>query len=148
MIKINIINTQNLWLNLSKVLFFFLLFANFHSNASQRLIEDDTLRFSYPKDTILLGKVNEGDVITKAFTITNNYNENVVVNQVYPSCGCTTTQTEGFVLKPNQSKEIDFKFNATGMDGTYLKSLIIITDRGAFTVNFKVSVGDSLIISE
>jgi len=133
----NILAKKNLWSPVSKVLFLLVMLCGFQFSGYSI---DDSLKFTYPKQTIELGSIEDGTVLDFKFTVTNNYDTIVEVMQIHPSCGCTIVETQSFKLSPGESKEISIKFNSSGRIGPNYKEIHVLTDKGMLTVSFNVTV--------
>jgi hypothetical protein len=105
------------------------------------LAQNETIdRISYPKEIIKLGPVQEGEIVKFSFTLKNISKQAVEITQIHPSCGCTTTEMEAFVLKAKKSKKIPMSFNSDGRPGTNYKEIHILSSEGMFVVKFEVEV--------
>ncbi|MCO6494780.1 MAG: DUF1573 domain-containing protein [Bacteroidetes bacterium] len=100
----------------------------------------DSLLFDFPRDTMNLGTVNEGEIVPFSFTVKNNYETIVYVSQVYPSCGCTKAEIDTFYLYPQESKKLNFNFDSNGRPGMNYRIIRVFTEKGLFDVRFKVNV--------
>lgn len=132
--------SKNLCNICSKVLFIFVLICRVSSSASA--INGDTLHFDFPRDTLDLGIVKEGEIVHFSFTVKNNYETIVHINQVYPTCGCTKTDEaiDAFYLYPEESKVLSFNFDSNGRVGLNYRLIRVFTEKGLFDVYFKVYV--------
>lgn len=129
---------KNLYTLRLKVLFL-LGFALFYSSKS--VAQDDAIKsISYPKEIIKLNTVEEGEIVKFSFTLKNTSKQAVEITQIHPSCGCTTTEVEAFVLKPKKSKTIKMSFNSDGRPGTNYKEIHIMSSEGMFVVKFEIVV--------
>lgn len=58
------------------------------------------------------GKIKQGVPVTTYFTVTNISDKPVMINEVVPSCGCTTPEWSKEPLAPNASAKIKVGYNA------------------------------------
>lgn len=74
------------------------------------------------------GNVNQGDVVTHTFVITNNGGDVLKINDVKASCGCTAANPDKKELKPGESTNIVVSFNSKGRRGPQLKTVTVTTN--------------------
>lgn len=97
-------------------------------------------------DTAQFGKVYAGDTVFYDFGFTNIGNEDLIIKQAWPACGCTTpTFTEG-AIKPGERGVIKVQFRSAGFAGqTMVKQIIVINNGAEKYAVFKVKVVDKAI---
>jgi Protein of unknown function (DUF1573) len=97
-------------------------------------------------DTAQFGKVYAGDTFFYDFGFTNIGNEDLIIKQAWPACGCTTpTFTEG-AIKPGERGVIKVQFRSAGFAGqTMVKQIIVINNGAEKYAVFKVKVVDKAI---
>lgn len=111
---------------------------------NQEISAQANLKFDV--DTANFGKVYDGDTVFYEFWFTNTGNENLIIKQAWPACGCTTpTFTEG-AIKPGERGVIKVEFRSKGFAGNNLVKQIIVINNGAerYAV-FKVKVVDKAL---
>lgn len=74
------------------------------------------------------GNINQGDVVTHTFVITNNGGDLLKINDVRASCGCTAANPDKKELKPGESTNIVVSFNSKGRKGPQLKTVTVSTN--------------------
>lgn len=76
------------------------------------------------------------------FNLTNVWTNEIVINQVHPSCGCTTAKMPAtpWHLAPGASGEIEAKVNLAGKMGLVTKTLTFYTSVGNRIVTLKVQM--------
>lgn len=76
------------------------------------------------------GKFSEKDpVVTYTFNFTNVGEQNLVIHQSIPSCGCTVTEYTKDPVKPGEKGQIKVTYNGTGkFPGHFKKSITVITN--------------------
>ncbi|MBC8003070.1 MAG: DUF1573 domain-containing protein [Opitutaceae bacterium] len=77
-----------------------------------------------------------------AFSVTNNSNAEVVINQVRPSCGCTIAElpSNPWKLAPGASGTTYATISFVGKTGVITKSLYVDSTAGAQTLMIRVNV--------
>jgi hypothetical protein len=97
-------------------------------------------------DTANFGKVYDGDTVHYEFWFTNIGNEDLIIKQAWPACGCTTPVfTEG-AIKPGERGVIKVEFRSAGFAGHNLTKQIIVINNGAERyANFKAKVVDKAL---
>ncbi|MDX2286927.1 MAG: DUF1573 domain-containing protein [Bacteroidia bacterium] len=71
------------------------------------------------------GTVLEGEKVTHAFKFTNTGKQDLVLESVKASCGCTATEPKDKVIKPGASSEIVAVFDSRGREGQQDKSITV-----------------------
>lgn len=78
---------------------------------------------TFDLDTLMAGAVAERKV-----TIKNTGNEQLIIEKVEASCGCTGTLLSSDKLKPGESGEIKISFNSKNFNGQIHKVVTIISN--------------------
>ena len=73
------------------------------------------------------GKVAAGAEQSCTFDFINDGGQDLVIERIYASCGCTTTTAGNMIVKPGQPSEISVKFEA-GSAGKVKKQVIVYTN--------------------
>jgi len=60
------------------------------------------------------GDINQGDVVTHSFVISNTGGDLLKISSVKASCGCTAANPDKNELKPGESTNIVVTFNSKG----------------------------------
>ena len=74
------------------------------------------------------GKAIEGEKITYAYKFTNTGKQDLIIESVKASCGCTATEPKEKVIKPGMSSEIVATFNSSGRVGKQYKTITVKTN--------------------
>jgi hypothetical protein len=74
------------------------------------------------------GKVKEGEVLVHKFSLKNESSKVMQITSVNTTCGCTTSYVKQNSLKPQESTDIEVKFNTKGYSGSTLKFIYVNTD--------------------
>ncbi|MEL6675438.1 MAG: DUF1573 domain-containing protein [Bacteroidota bacterium] len=89
------------------------------------------------------GVVIEGEVVKIAYKFTNTGKEDLVIENVRASCGCTATAPKDKIIKPGQTSEIMAEFNSRGRSGKQNKSITVRSndpDNGTIMLRLLVEV--------
>lgn len=129
---------------MNKIFIFFALFISYFFIESNEIKAQALLKFDV--DTAQFGKVYAGDTVFYDFGFTNIGNEDLIIKQAWPACGCTTpTFTEG-AIKPGERGVIKVQFRSAGFAGqTLVKQIIVINNGAEKYAVFKVKVVDKAI---
>lgn len=92
---------------------------------NHKIVTIDTVQTVF--DTIRMGRVNEGEVLSGAFAIANKSEKPAVIANVVTGCGCTTVDYDTKPIKPNEERVINFLFDTRGRRGWQLKSIEVVT---------------------
>lgn len=89
-------------------------------------------KIQFEKTSHNFGQFSESDAIqTCVFTFTNAGNQPLVLNNVVPSCGCTTPTYTKTPIAPGEKGEIKVKYNGTGKYPARFKKSITVRTNGS-----------------
>ncbi|MBX3746489.1 MAG: DUF1573 domain-containing protein [Verrucomicrobiae bacterium] len=71
------------------------------------------------------GRVGAGQVVKHDFVFTNTGNATLVLTEVRPGCGCTTSGTWDSEVEPGRTGRIPIQFNSGGFSGRTSKSISV-----------------------
>ncbi|MCB0328323.1 MAG: DUF1573 domain-containing protein [Bdellovibrionales bacterium] len=74
------------------------------------------------------GAVAQGDKVTHSFLLKNLGDENLEIQRVVPSCGCTVSTLEKNSLAPGEETSLNVDFDTRGMSGPKVKTVRIYTN--------------------
>lgn len=74
------------------------------------------------------GKVLEGEKVSYAYKFVNTGKDDLIIESVKASCGCTATAPKDKVIKGGQSSEIVATFDSRGRKGKQSKSITVKTN--------------------
>ncbi|WP_298391090.1 DUF1573 domain-containing protein [Hydrotalea sp.] len=115
------------------ILFIFLTAAFAVMGHAQITNADISKQFTFTNDNFDFGKIPYGKPAEYTLTITNIGKDTATLDDVRPSCGCTTPQFErGNKFAPGQSATVVLGFNGNTL-GTFYKTA------GIFLNNYKLS---------
>jgi uncharacterized cupredoxin-like copper-binding protein len=93
------------------------------------------------------GNINQGDVVTHTFVISNNGGDILKILDVKASCGCTAAKPEMNELKPGESTNIVVSFNSKGRKGPQTKT-ITVTTNDPEKQNVLLTIKGNVVVSE
>ena len=71
------------------------------------------------------GKIKEGEVVKHKFKFTNTGTNDLILENVKPSCGCTALDWPKAPIAPGKTGEIEAQFNSAGKSGPQTKYITI-----------------------
>lgn len=103
---------------LSTVLFTFIFFAEIFAQPNAVI---KPMSYNY-------GSIVQDSVVTTIFVITNEGTDNLKINDIKASCGCTAAVVGKTDLKPGESTDIKVSFDSKGKSGKQDKTITVITN--------------------
>jgi hypothetical protein len=91
-------------------------------------IKKGTASITVEKSEYDFGTVNEGDVVSKTFLVTNSGKIDLVITDAKVTCGCTVPAWPKAPIKPGETKEVKVKFNTAGKRNRQRKDITLITN--------------------
>lgn len=80
---------------------------------------------SYPEESFNFGEIKEGEVVSHVFKFTNTGDHPFQIDNVKPSCGCTTPDWSKEPIEPGKEGFVKVEFNSKGKKGVQNKSVTI-----------------------
>lgn len=77
------------------------------------------------KQIIDLGEINDNETIKKEFTVKNNGNKTIIIEDIRIPCICNTVELSNYTLAPNESTKVTMSFNPKGYSGQTVKSIYL-----------------------
>jgi uncharacterized cupredoxin-like copper-binding protein len=74
------------------------------------------------------GDINQGDIVTYSFVISNSGGDVLLIKDVKASCGCTAAKPDKNELNPGESTNILVTFNSKGRKGPQSKTVNVSTN--------------------
>lgn len=74
------------------------------------------------------GTIKEGEVVKHKFIFTNIGDVPLVISDVKPTCGCTTTNFTKTPVMPNGQGEIELQFDSSGKAGPQHKPVTVLAN--------------------
>lgn len=93
------------------------------------------------EDSYDFGEIIQGDVVKHTFVIKNTGSNNLILENVKPSCGCTALDWPKEPIAPGATAEIEAQFNSTGKLGAQHKN-ITITYNGEMRIAYLSFTGN------
>jgi hypothetical protein len=82
-------------------------------------------RLSLDRSTHNFGTINQGDIVTTNFELTNTGKSELIIYKTKASCGCTASELEKSKLKPGEKTTLKVTYNSAGKSGQDSKSVTI-----------------------
>ena len=76
--------------------------------------------------TYNFGRITEGKKVIHIYKFKNVGNEDLVIKNVLPSCGCTAVLISNEIIEPGKTGEIKLDFNTYGRAGSTRKTVLVI----------------------
>lgn len=80
---------------------------------------------SYIEDFFDFGSIAQGEVVSHTFRFVNKGNDNLIIKDIIPDCGCTRSKIDKMNFKPNEEGRIEVIFDSKGWRGMQYKSVTI-----------------------
>lgn len=74
------------------------------------------------------GRVMQGQKVTHEFSIQNTGDEDLILQRISPSCGCTAAAVASTTIKPGTKENVRVTFNTAGMYGNKSKIVSVLTN--------------------
>lgn len=87
--------------------------------------------------------VEEGKTLTVKFTFKNAGDQNLIIDKVSPSCGCTATKFDR-ITKPGQKGTVILDLDTTGINGAFRKTAAVATNDSSQPVLTLVLLGETM----
>ncbi|MFO7869684.1 MAG: DUF1573 domain-containing protein [Bacteroidales bacterium] len=87
-----------------------------------------TTTVSYDQKILDLGTITSGEIITNTFTFTNTGNNDLYIQDVQASCGCTATDYSKKPVKPGEKGYISVTFNTQNRQGKQSKTITVFAN--------------------
>lgn len=88
--------------------------------------EPDATTLQFEHQEFDFGTIKQGDVVKHTFVFTNTGEFDAIIENVKPSCGCTSLKAPTEPIPPGEKGEIEIEFNSAGKSGHQDKSVTII----------------------
>ena len=72
--------------------------------------------------------INEGDVVSQDFVVTNSGKQDLVIRKFKSSCGCTASSNEKDVLKAGEKTTISVTFDSKNRKGKQYKYITMFSN--------------------
>ncbi len=81
-----------------------------------------------PQHEFNFGSVPQGQKVEHEFLLRNTGDQDLVIQRIAPSCGCTAAAMSASAVKPGASEKIKVAFNTAGFYGNKTKSVHVLTN--------------------
>ena len=89
-------------------------------------VQRTTIRFvEVEKD---MGQVKEGEKVSLVYEVMNTGEADLLLQEVRPSCGCTTPKYEKKPVRPGKKGTIEVSFDTKGRPGKQRKTVMVVTN--------------------
>ncbi|MCF8033968.1 MAG: DUF1573 domain-containing protein [Desulfarculaceae bacterium] len=100
-------------------------------------------KIAFDQQEITFAKVKEGEKVTAVFKFTNQGDQNLIIDQVSPACGCTASRWDK-VTPPGEKGSVTLVLDTTGINGGFRKSAAVATNDPASPVVTIFMNGDTV----
>lgn len=104
------------------------LSADIKENFAYRKNRTTSPKVSFDRKGHDFGNVAQNTVNTTTFTIRNEGTEDLILRKVKATCGCTATNPQKEVLKPNESTTVDVTYSSGQQSGKQNKYVTVVTN--------------------
>ncbi len=133
-------NTHYTLLNFLSALIVTTLLVSCGGRASSDINESDNLpavvedgrvqhaNIEFEEDFVDFGTIRHGEVLSYTFKFKNTGNNTLLIMNIVPGCGCTSTKLSKKVLKPSEEASLEVVFDSRGWHGSQFKSVTIVSN--------------------
>jgi len=101
----------------------------------------------FKSTTIDFGEVESGKIVDINFEFENTDSDLLIIKNVIPSCGCTTTGLAKKEYKAGEKGTISSKFNSSGYNGKVIKT-ITVTSNDPDAAETRLTISGTVIIKD
>tara|TARA_B110000091_G_C13751499_1_gene447880 strand:+ start:962 stop:1426 length:465 start_codon:yes stop_codon:yes gene_type:complete len=94
---------------------------------------------TFDKTEYDFGIVNEGDIVSTVYKVTNSGKTDLIITNAQPSCGCTVPVWPREAIKPGETADIAVKFNTKGKPNRQSKTITLSTNTAVGSEVLKLS---------
>ena len=106
--------------------------------------QDQLMPLKFEKTTHVFGDIKESNgSVTYTFQFTNNGTDNIHIQDVVVSCGCTTPDWTKDPIKPGEKGFIEAVFDPANRPGTFNKSLTVLYNKNNNYIDLYI-IGDAV----
>lgn len=107
--------------------------VNISQDASKEaFISFDTLSHDF-------GTIIEGEKVVCYFNYANSGGDDLVINSVKTTCGCTIPEWKREPLRPGEKESLKVVFDAAGRSGSQLKVITVRSNAGNSTIRLTIT---------
>lgn len=104
-------------------------------------------KIAVSSETFDFGDIKPGEIVKHNFTIANNGDDILRIENVITSCGCTAAELTKRELKPGESVPLGVEFNSTGRSGQQVKYISVMTN-DKITPQVRLTIKGNIISAE
>ena len=97
----------------------------------------------FDNEEVVFENIKEGESQIAKFTFTNKGDQNLIIDRVAPSCGCTVA-TYDKVIKPGAQGVITLKLDTTGITGAFRKTAVVSSNDPLKPTSTLVMMGETI----
>ena len=100
-------------------------------------------KISFDSPHFDFGRITPEKKVSHLYKVTNTGNAILSITNVRPACGCTSTVTGSWSVKPGESTDIEATFDPKGQRGIVRKSIVVVSNDPAapeMTLTFDAEV--------
>lgn len=101
----------------------------------------------FKSTTIDFGEVESGKIVDINFEFENTGSDLLIIKNVIPSCGCTTTGLAKKEYKAGEKGTIASKFNSSGYNGKIIKT-ITVTSNDPDAAETRLTISGTVIVKD
>ena len=83
---------------------------------------------TFDKSEYDFGTVNEGEIVSTIYKVTNSGKTDLIITNAQATCGCTVPVWPREAIKPGETADIAVKFNTKGKPNRQSKSITLSTN--------------------
>jgi hypothetical protein len=102
-------------------------------------------RLTFPEAVFDFGKVEQGEQVSHTFRLTNQGGQELRIESVKTSCGCTAAVTSSDVIPPGQEGAISATFDTSRYSGEKTKSISVYSNDPAQPMTTLTLQGEILV---
>lgn len=100
-------------------------------------------KIAFDSKEVVFKDVVEGKELTAVFTFTNNGDQNLIIDKVSPSCGCTASRWDK-VTPPGKKGTVTLLLDTTGIGGSFRKTASVATNDPSNPVVILIMTGETM----
>ena len=85
-------------------------------------------RIVFEEKSYDFGQITEGAVVSRSFKFKNTGKVPLVIADIQTTCGCTVPDWKRSPIQPNESSEVNVRFNSEGKNGDIEKPIRVIAN--------------------
>lgn len=85
-------------------------------------------KIEFSEENYDFGNINQGDVVSHEYVIKNEGTENLILENIKATCGCTAAQPDKRELNPGESTKLKVTFDSAGRKGIQKKYVYVFSN--------------------